>query len=142
MGVTKRVDEDVERELGQLKDENARLHAAIRQRDQTIKDMKNNVEEKQESTSLQDRAIGVFCMLLVILAMGWMFNYVFIEKMGRVFPEEGIGADVVFGGAAVAVICKWAEVGWRLIEWLMIPKFVTVLLAIVIAVVEFQGHPL
>jgi hypothetical protein len=130
-------DAEMQEEVDQLRAELERAQERYRQLQDEL-DQGVHIEDEVPVGSDAERGIGMYPVIIAGLVAGWMGIYMALEN------REGLdnlrmGASVVFGGAAVAVIWKWVQVGWSERQWLMIPNFELVLLALLASAQIFSG---
>ena len=86
-----------------------------------------------------DHTPQTFLVIFALLVLGRMALYVYVEQMGGNAGIEARPANGLFGGASLIVLGIWVVNEIKSSGWLMMPKAMVIVVALVIAASVFSN---
>jgi hypothetical protein len=95
--------------------------------------VRENKELRKQAPGVPQSMAGAFLILLAFVIAGRLAVYQFVQDGGTTADTVGLISNLLFGGGSVLILFVWARTEWGEIEWLAIPKYVLVIVALLFA---------
>lgn len=95
--------------------------------------VRENKALRQQAPAAPQSLAGAFLILLAFVIVGRLAIFQFVQDGGATADTVGLISNVLFGAGTVVLLFVWARTEWGEIEWLAIPKFVLVFVALLFA---------